>query len=419
MGDTRYHRALERVRQAESPAAAVQEMPEEDVIQALAAAAAVGEDARFVNVLATAALNRVRRVKLAALHMAEGLVLADAEGRVNFVNPAAERLLGLPGEELLGRRLPEVLFPSSGRPCALAAALRTGQVERRREEMARRDGSSFLAAMVAAPIRSEGIPLGAAVVMRDVTEEARAELALRESEAFHHALFEGVREGIVVADRSRTIMGLNPAFTEITGWTLEDLRGGTTRRLYVHEEDFQELGRLLREREGDGAARVERTYEWRRRDGSMFMADITASYARDREGHAWGLIGTVRDATQRVADQRAVQESVAWLEAVLSKTPTGLALVDADLRVLRVNERLAQLGGLPVEAHPGRSLHEVLPDAAPAARDALRRAARAEEPALGVPAAGGALLVDHHPVRARDGRLLGLALVVHARATPP
>ncbi|WP_338873435.1 ATP-binding protein [Myxococcus stipitatus] len=57
------------------------------------------------------------------------------------------------------------------------------------------------------------------------------------------------------------------------------------------------------------------------------------------------------------------QRSLALLDALLEAAPLGMAFLDRDLRYLRINQTLAELNGLPVEAHRGRPLREVLPQA--------------------------------------------------------
>ncbi len=45
--------------------------------------------------------------------------------------------------------------------------------------------------------------------------------------------------------------------------------------------------------------------------------------------------------------------------------PVGLALLDRDLRFMRINEWLVTINGKPVEAHVGRTLEEIIPEIAP------------------------------------------------------
>jgi len=61
------------------------------------------------------------------------------------------------------------------------------------------------------------------------------------------------------------------------------------------------------------------------------------------------------------------------LESIYQTAPIGLAVLDTGLRFLRVNERLAEMNGLPVEAHLGRTVGEILPDLAGQAEALLRR----------------------------------------------
>jgi PAS domain S-box-containing protein len=61
----------------------------------------------------------------------------------------------------------------------------------------------------------------------------------------------------------------------------------------------------------------------------------------------------------------------AALDAVFRFAPFGIAIVDADKRYVRVNERFAVLNGAPAEAHIGRTPREVIPDIAQAVESVL------------------------------------------------
>lgn len=59
------------------------------------------------------------------------------------------------------------------------------------------------------------------------------------------------------------------------------------------------------------------------------------------------------------------------LETYFDKIPIGLATIDRECRYIRVNQYLADINGLPVSAHIGKSVREVLPDVANAVEDLL------------------------------------------------
>jgi PAS domain S-box-containing protein len=68
-----------------------------------------------------------------------------------------------------------------------------------------------------------------------------------------------------------------------------------------------------------------------------------------------------------------LRNRIAELEAIYASAPIGIAVLDRALRFVRLNGSLAALNELPVEAHVGRTLHEVSPALADAMEEGLRR----------------------------------------------
>ena len=108
------------------------------------------------------------------------------------------------------------------------------------------------------------------------------------------------------------------------------------------------------------------------------------------------------------------------LEATYQSAPVGLCVLDAELRFVRINARLAEINGCSVEAHCGRTVAEVVPDVAARAEAALRRVLATGEPVLGVeitaetPAAPGECrtwVESWYPLRGSDGCVIGISVV--------
>lgn len=118
---------------------------------------------------------------------------------------------------------------------------------------------------------------------------------------------------------------------------------------------------------------------------------------------------------------RAREESLALLDTLLSSAPVGLAFLDPKLRYVRLNQALAELNGLPIEAHLGRSPEEITPELSPALAPLCRSVLETGAPVVNAEVSGeirAALgqqrhwLVSYYPVRAPTGALLGLGGVV-------
>lgn len=142
-----------------------------------------------------------------------------------------------------------------------------------------------------------------------------------------------------------------------------------------------------------------------------------------------GDLAVAEDLAQRcaVAVENArlhgeAERSLALLDTLFGQAPIGLAFFDKALRFVRLNERLAEIDGLPVEAHVGRTVPEVLPNMDPDMVAALRRVLATGEPLVDAefagetPAAPGELrrwLASYYPVRLESGRVLGLGAVIN------
>jgi two-component system CheB/CheR fusion protein len=90
------------------------------------------------------------------------------------------------------------------------------------------------------------------------------------------------------------------------------------------------------------------------------------------------------DITGRVRSHQILRDRAEEVEALYRNAPVGLALLDRDLHFLRINERLAGINGLPVEAHIGKLAWDIVP--------ALR--ATAERHFQHVLASGQAIVTD-------------------------
>jgi PAS domain S-box-containing protein len=76
------------------------------------------------------------------------------------------------------------------------------------------------------------------------------------------------------------------------------------------------------------------------------------------------------------------EQSAAMLDALIQSAPVGVAFLDRELRYVRINEALAQLNGVPVKDHIGRTVAEVLPEVADVVVPMFRQVLETGEPLL-------------------------------------
>jgi PAS domain S-box-containing protein len=136
----------------------------------------------------------------------------------------------------------------------------------------------------------------------------------------------------------------------------------------------------------------------------------------------WGVLRhrTERDAeTRQRAHEAGREAAIAELDGIFEHVTIGLALFDRELRYVRVNDRLAEMNGLPVEAHIGRRVSEVLPGLPSEVEADVRRVLETGEPLSEVYVSGSTparpeqrdWMSSYFPVRER-GTVVGVGCVV-------
>ncbi len=192
---------------------------------------------------------------------------------------------------------------------------------------------------------------------------------------------------------------VNAEYTRITGYDLAQLQamdGETFHRLF-HPDD---LTAVLAHLAGltsaaDGECR-EVEYRFRHRSGEWIWCLSRGSVLeRAGDGSARSIIGTFLDIGDRKraeADlslsRASVRERQAEIELIYDSAPIGLCILDCDLRYLRINQRLAEINGLPAEDHIGRTVREVLPGLADEVEPQMRRVIETGQPVPDVEVSG-------------------------------
>jgi PAS domain S-box-containing protein len=79
-----------------------------------------------------------------------------------------------------------------------------------------------------------------------------------------------------------------------------------------------------------------------------------------------------------------LRRSVHDLESLFEQAPLGMAVYDADLRIVRINRLLADIDGMSIEDHIGKTVREIVPDLADDIEPALARVLHTRQPIVGL-----------------------------------
>jgi diguanylate cyclase (GGDEF)-like protein/PAS domain S-box-containing protein len=171
--------------------------------------------------------------------MGEGLYQVDRNGKLVYLNPAGEKLLGYKKEEILGCRMHDLIHsradgaaPCSGEDCPLVTFPTKGSsYHGSNERFLRKDGSVLAVEFTSSPLIRYGENHGAVLVFRDTTERNRMEQALRDSEERYRNLIQKSRGLICTHDMEGKLLSVNEASVESLGYTASELEGKNLREL--------------------------------------------------------------------------------------------------------------------------------------------------------------------------------------------
>ncbi|MYS08873.1 SpoIIE family protein phosphatase [Streptomyces sp. SID6041] len=182
---------------------------------------------------------------------------------------------------------------------------------------------------------------------------------------------------VVATGADGAIVRWDHAAEELLGYTPHDVLGRHIADL-LHPGADRGLGRSLWEGAATGHGVTGTVTAWHK-EGRPLDLEIWAAPvpARHRGGTTVLVFAAEAEAARRIRGS-----SVVW-DGLFARSPVGIAVLDTQLRFLRVNPALEAMNGLPQAAHIGRRLVEILPDVnAPDMERSMRRALDEGRPVL-------------------------------------
>ncbi|MEM7642018.1 MAG: PAS domain-containing protein [Pseudomonadota bacterium] len=206
---------------------------------------------------------------------------------------------------------------------------------------------------------------------------------LRRANSDLETLLESADMAVLVLDRAFRVRTFTPAAAALCG-----LETGDVGRPIFDLPARIDHSDLRADAEAAGATRrpVDREV---RLDGTGEMVLMRIKSHRTAEGGQDGYVISFLDIPPRARTETVPERSYpdldrhyAELEALYDTAPVGLSLMDRDLKWTRINQRLADINGIPIKAHIGKTFHQLLPDLAEDLDATYREILRTGEPSL-------------------------------------
>lgn len=304
----------------------------------------------------------------------------DPEGRWLIANPPALRTFGIKDiswegctDLELAKRLPEKSQQLKACAQSDAEVLRRGMPVCVEETLSGIDGTTRSFEVIKVPLKSADCRCnGLVVVGRDISMRKKAEnevrhlndtlkeqvaeqtLALRLSEERFRLIYEHAPTGIAVIDAGGRIVQCNPIYSEITGYSEEELRKKPYGSI-IHPQDQKQYHDLIqRLSKSKKAESFEITNRNVHKDGhSVWVHKVISKFP---DNSHFIILGN--DISSRRKAEERLQRSEQTLTSFFESAPIGLIGLGPDGRILRVNHSQLEMLELPEKAMLGRNIVE-------------------------------------------------------------
>lgn len=250
----------------------------------------------------------------------------DKEGR--FIDYHAEdtSMLYVPPEKFLGKKYSEILPPDIANlfEKTIEVIKTTNEIGKFEYKLLLPNGKEHFFEARVNFYQDEFI-----TIIRDITEQKKAEFALKDSEERFRKIFEDSSFGIVLVDKNYRYIKVNSEFCKITGFSENELLLKPcieiTHPEYI-EDNIDSLNKLL---SGEiNVCKKEKRYI--RKDGVEHWCELTASVVRDDKGEFNYFLIMVEDINARKIAEEKIKESEEHFRNIVRNAEAGYFRINRD-----------------------------------------------------------------------------------------
>ncbi len=330
------------------------------------------------------------------------IYILDCRGNLLYANQAAARAIGIPADQLAGKRQADLFPPDMARKhierieqvVATGTAragdelyqlgpeqvwLRTHLIplrdeagnitslmgvchditDRKRAEAALQKARDELEERIEE--RTAELQQANEWLKREIEERRQAEALLRNNEDKYRTLVEASPDAVFMTDLEGHVTFASRRAAELYGSeNVDELHGRNPLDFFAPEDHGKFLDSLQKTLETGVTSSVE--YTLLKKDGSQIAGEVSAAAVRDLSGKPHAIVAVVRDATEKKRVQEALSQSHDELQAIYAGMFDGLIIIDLETkRVAKVNPSICRMLGYSEEELCSMSLMDIHP----------------------------------------------------------
>ncbi|MCT7962152.1 PAS domain S-box protein [Laspinema sp. D1] len=293
--------------------------------------------------------------------------MATLEGKAIYVNEAGRLLVGLDSlEQVYQTEMSHYLSPETWvqyQEVAIPTVLETGYWQGETKLRHFKTGECFdmetSLFLVKHPERGE--PICFATIQRDISDRKRAEAAILASENKYRSVVENLSEVIFQRDKCGYLTFLNPAWTDITGFTVAESVGQPFLS-FVHPDDrpsFLKAFESLLNSEQDS---VRHEARFLTKEGNYRWVEVQKRLNINDRNDYIGTAGSLNDVTDRKRIEQVREQERQQLRQIITNAPVAMAMFDTQMRYLAYSNCWLKDYALEGQSLLGQSYYDHLPE---------------------------------------------------------
>ena len=288
----------------------------------------------------------------------------DTQANVTYVSPTIEQIFGYTADEILGRSVSRLLHPDD-LPYMLTRMRKAlaGEPKPTEFRLIDKKGDIHFVRTYARPVKKAGRLEGLNGILIDITEQKRAEEALREKEERLNLAIEGANLGIWDWDVASDEVVSNSCLAHMFGYPPEELDGKMKTWLQlVHPEDLLRVENVQQDLLDGSVILGNAEFRLRCSDGNWRWAHFQGKVVlRDDLGHPHRITGVMQDITERKLTEENVKKLMDLSETLVDISSPLICVMDLDGKVLFWNKATEEFTGYAAEeVVKGREIWDAL-----------------------------------------------------------